>query len=446
MSSHGGFGNRKTWMLLDPSSPVVAPLRRTEYQREFAESRSDITLLAAGKGTGKSVGLLHYQEATLWENPGCAHIFTAPTEALTNYFVNEYFRPAFSRMIIDENRGDNMIYLPGGRNFIYRTSGNLAAVEAYTCASGSSDEMQMSPKLLMAKMWARLRGGKRPRLGFVCTPDAPWLKREFEGRDDQRRRCIHASVWENPFVTREWIESFATTIPATLVDAYLDGRFVTPGAAVYANEISDDNVVDDAIVSQGVRFGVLVDFGFRMPHALFVAILPPGTLHPDQESMVIYDEIVGYDITSEQLGHEIKARQNAVEFVACDPAGDAKDARSGESDVIIMRSILRCPFYFPHPGLRPIATGVMRTKTALNPYRGRPRLYITESMKARNDPRSLWNCLHEYSYPKDAQNRAISDVPVKDGFTDHAMDSLRYGVIVLLRDGRKTEVTKGGGL
>jgi hypothetical protein len=433
-------------MLINPSSPVVEPLRRTSYQMEFAESDSDITLLAGGKGSGKSVSLLHFQEKNLWENPGCAHIFTAPTEALTNYFVNEYFRPAFSRMIIGESCGNNAIYLPGDRTFIYRTSGNLAAVEAYTCASGSADELQMSPQLLMAKMWARLRGGKMPRLGVVCTPDSQWLKREFEGRDDRSRRCIHVSVWDNPHVTREWIESFSTTIPATLVDAYLNGLFVTPGLAVYANDLTDANVVDDGIIGRGSRFGALIDFGFRMPHVLFFCTMPAGVLHPTMDSMVIYDEIVGYDLTSEQLAHQIKSRKNRIDEVVCDPAGDARDARSGESDVIIMRSILRCPFRFPHPQLRPIATGVMRTKAAIRPYVGQPRLYFTESIKSRNDPRSLWNCLHEYSYPKDSQKRGVLDLPIKDDFTDHAMDALRYGVVVLLLEQRRTEVRKGGGL
>lgn len=439
------------WILLDPLAPKLEPLGRLPWQKRFAHSTAFNTLVAAGKGSGKSIGLLHYQEKALWDFPGKAHIFTAPTDNLTRYFVKRYFEPAFRNMIIRKNRGDQVIDLAGGRQFVYRTSGNLDALEMYTCATGSVDEMQISKPSLVGKINARLRGAGMDtlgRAGFVCTPDSQWLKREFEGRDDADKLCIHASLYDNPLVSPEWIKRFGRSVSEDLFDAWVMGRFITPGNTVYSSDVKSRNILDSIPASP--MHMAWVDFGFRFPHVLFACLLPGYA--DGRDAWLIYDEIVGYNMTSHQLGDAIldvgKKHGIRISGAVADPAGKQTQG-TGESDVAILQSVLQCAFYFPHPKLRAIRTGVVLTKTAFNPREGAPRLYIYRGLiDNATDDRAFYECIDNYSWPKDKEGKAIVDEPLKDGFYDHAMDAMRYGVVRMIDFdlGGTNEAKKGGGL
>ena len=92
-----------------------------------------------------------------------------------------------------------------------------------------------------------------------------------------------------------------------------------------------------------------------------------------------------------------------------------------------------------------IPNGIEAIEGMLNPAFGEPTLYIDRRLaelkapNAKNDPgRGIVPTLKAYQYLPVRDGHALSDLPKKDGYSDHCADALRYGVVnTLLDTGRR---------
>jgi hypothetical protein len=161
-------------------------------------------------------------------------------------------------------------------------------------------------------------------------------------------------------------------------------------------------------LESGGELSLAIDFGFAAPFVCLWVIAEAGI---DGITRVI-DEYVQPGRTVEEHVEQIQQRPwGEPRYLACDPAGAARNEQTAASNLQILRS----------HGLAVrrkrsrINDGIEMIRTALRPATGPPRLFI--------HPRCvrLIRALQCYRYAPGG-----SEVPVKDGEHDHLVDALRY--------------------
>jgi len=441
------------WTALDPTDDR-RPLKRLGHQHQFAASTSTNTYLAGGWGSGKSIAGLAFIDDSLWDNPGCTGIVMQPTHRLLREFVETQLRPAFKRLIVGESKTDGILYLPGGRRIICLSGHVLDRLELYNAAWGYIDEGGLLKREVFTRMAARLRDARasRIRLGITGTPHYGWLRDEFDGRHDDNRSIIHVRTADNPHLHRDYIENLMASCPARMRKAYLEGHFVSSGGNVYPEWDPDDRHQIDWTYRPDRDMPIIpvVDWSPRTAHVQFWQLIPEGTeitkgvhlkkLHRQHEyaGAVLVDELIPDLLmdttTTERLARMTLERAYPFSQYVCDPAGKAKEATSGKTNIRIFSQITGAkPLYKTKTGYRLITNGVEMVRNMLDPYDGVPRMYISRDLveRSRRLPdhlkrRATSVALQEYGYSPHVDGKPIDSNPIEDGVTEHAADDTRY--------------------
>jgi hypothetical protein len=161
-----------------------------------------------------------------------------------------------------------------------------------------------------------------------------------------------------------------------------------------------------------------MDFGFNAPFVcLWVQMNERGVVH------VIDEYIQPMRTLEEHLDHLARRAWPTARVVACDPAGNGRNDQTGASNV----SLLRKRGYQVKTRKSGIVEGLELVRAAIQPATGQPRLFV--------DPRCarLIKSLRGYHYAAGG-----SELPVKDGENDHAVDALRYYFVNQLKRGAVT--------
>ena len=156
-----------------------------------------------------------------------------------------------------------------------------------------------------------------------------------------------------------------------------------------------------------------MDFGIRSPTVVLWARLSPGG------AVCVFREHSKPNMTLPEHIEAIRSVKPAMDWIGVDPAGRARNAQTGVSDVQAMRSAglnVRAARSMIHEGIE-----LLRAR--LRPALGAPTLTVTR------DCPELIRCLQQYHYPSENPE---SPNPEKDG-SDHAVDALRYMILNLDR-------------
>jgi hypothetical protein len=368
-------------------------------------------------------------------------------------FVNTQLVPMLSDFVVSHNKSEHTIYMPDGGRIVYASASDAESVrriEQINAAWTAADEAGLMSRDIFVRLAARARDERavKRRHMYAGTPIWGWLKDEFEGRDDEERRIIHASTRENPYLPEDYIANLQSSCPARLARAYIEGHFVPPGGSVYA-EFDDTIHVVDWTHRSNLPTVASIDWSPRVPHILIAQMLPDGTevsgrrlsrLIPGHEfaGLVVCDEIVldgsKLAITREVLLSELLRRGYALDHFVCDPAGNAAQSSTTVTDIRRAVEMLGIQPRMPRGSAsRSIQAGIAHVQNMLMPMDRVPRIYFARDMcdRARTyathvKGRASINAIMAYGYPEDD----TSAVPVKDGVSDHFCDCLRYLCVV----------------
>ncbi len=234
--------------------------------------------------------------------------------------------------------------------------------------------------------------------------------------------------------------------------AFLDGHFIAPGGTVYPEWDPDDRHQLNWTYRPDKAMPIMpvVDWSPRTAHVQFWQMLPEGTevakgvhlkkLHKAHEyaGAVLIDELIPDAVqdttTTERLARMTLERAYPFSAYACDPAGKAKEATSGKTNIRIFNQITGArPIYKTKTGYRLITNGVEMVRNLMDPHDGVPRMYISSDLVARSGRlpehlrrRATSVALQEYSYPPHVDGKPINSNPTEDGVTEHAADDTRY--------------------
>lgn len=148
-----------------------------------------------------------------------------------------------------------------------------------------------------------------------------------------------------------------------------------------------------------------IDFGYSAPFVCLWVFSTDSAVH-------VMDEYLQPQRTVQEhlseIGHRPWPRADSI---ACDPAGAGRNEQTSTSNV----SLLREAGYRVHTRKSFIAEGLELIRADLRAADGRVRLFIHPRCE------KLIAALQLYHYAPQG-----SELPVKDGTTDHPIDALRY--------------------
>jgi len=433
------------WILRNPENPTE-PLAMRENQWPVAYSDSFATFAAGGWGSRKTWSGLGFIDESSWINPGCDGLIGAPTYKLLRELINNKVKPAMQDAIIGESKQDEVIYLTGGRRIIYFTFHNPERLEMYTAAWAYLDEIALANQSIFTRTVARLRDSRATRLRLLVSgvPHwTPWLRDEFEGRDDGKRRILRLRTDDNTDLHPDAAQNLRESTSARMAPCHLEGQWVPPGGSVYP-EVDEKRHAIPWVFSGSLSSCVALDWSPRTPHALFYQLLPEGfeikkgirlkKRNPAWQyaGVVFHREYfpngIEQAITTEALWRGGNDQGYPITIALGDPAGMATEATSGLDQIFIAKKVLQVPkiVYTTNPRLRNIQNGIEHVHALLDPIDGPPAMYFSTDLLKEQRSRGCWNALHSYSYPDVKEGKGVDSNPVKDGISDHACDLIRY--------------------
>ncbi len=456
------------WQILDPKTG--RRMRPERYQLDFATSPARATLASGGWGSGKTFAeFLFIAVSAELAGPNSIGIVVLPTYPHMSKWLREGFLPAFRPYIRAHNKAERIITLEGNRQIYYQSATDPESLQITSADWAVIDEGHLMPAEIWRHVVGRVRGhsgqpGTR-RIGVVSLPKIGWLSDEFhrpeyEGTGTDARRLLYFETAWNSQADADYIEDLRASCPASMLDAYLRGRFVPAGGSVWPEFSEARHVVpwvwDEQILSADgflTRTGITlsIDWSPRVPHVQFWHRLPAGirlgNIITQHDVAVLVDELYPdgmlQAVTTERLCHLIRTRaaekRYRIDRIVCDPAGSAAQSTSGESDMTIANRELGVPIVGAG---HPVSVGISHVQWALDPLirtdkRGRtlnhPRLFISRDLvdhpyDSRRAERSTFRAIKAYSYKEVRKGRPVDREPVKDGVADHACDTTRYFV------------------
>lgn len=427
---------------------VRSAFRPTTTQDRFIADRSPIKLLCGGLGSGKTrTGAETFFRLALSNPAGTHTMMVAPTMPMFHRFM----RPAWEQAcppgeILQHHRSQRFYRLRGDRIVWYAGATDPGALEGTNLAGFWGDEIRYWPVESWRNLNARRRDPRAVRLQGIATstPAMGWMEEQFN-RGLPGRVRIPISTRENAaHLAPGYIDELRRTYSARQCRSLIDGEFaVVEGQVFEAFDPARHGL--DWKVERGARTLLWIDFGVRKSSVLFVQEVGedgwylkgpsgPQTLPP--HSLVVFDELHPDECPTERLIPLVQKRLLAhglaeVDAIHCDPAGRARDIASGLPSVQLLTAAFgNVVRYTTDARWTWIPNGVQLIEGALNPMQGAPTLYFDRKLltpgrtRESNGDRGVVASLRGYRYPADG-----GEQPLKDGFYEHAMDALRYGVV-----------------
>lgn len=161
-----------------------------------------------------------------------------------------------------------------------------------------------------------------------------------------------------------------------------------------------------------------IDFGYRQPNFIVAQTWKDQN---NIEHINIVDEIAHIrNVTTERLAKMILQKGYNITRFYSDIAGGQVQSQTGGSDIELMRQY---GIYCRPPrdrASRVISTGIDHMRSFFENAEGFNRIHIHKKCTG------LISDLKSYRYELDKDNKPLKENPLKDGVSDHGIDSLRY--------------------
>ncbi len=271
-------------------------------------------------------------------------------------------------------------------------------------------EKYLSPTLTDRKGWAL----------FTTTPEGTnWVYELYcKGKDPSYPDW---ESWQHPSTISPYIdpaiieEARRNLTPETFAQEYL-AEFTTFAGRVYGEFSRLTHLIENYNYDQNLETVVGIDFGYRQPAVLWAQI-------DKNERVIIFDEFVKPNTRTDELINAIKSKQYRVDHYYCDPAGEGVNIQTGISELELFRNEGIRLEYTKNPGLRSITAGIELVRRFIRNGAGEIKLYISSNCKR------VLSDIENYRYPRQSSEGQLSELPLKDGITDHTMDALRYIIV-----------------
>lgn len=240
-----------------------------------------------------------------------------------------------------------------------------------------------------------------------------WMFERFVENPAKGFEVVKISGLDNPYVSSFKMRRTVSHLTEASQRSRLYGEFSSQSGLVYPEFSKDTHLIDIEEIPNHWRRYISIDFGSSHPFcALWVAEAPAGYYSSDT-TLIVYRELYWVNHTTIESGREInrinKLHNEEIHWYVADP--ESKDGRLTLGRECNIRTL-------PAPKHLGVNEGINMVREYLQiDKEGKSRLLFTKDVK---------NTLREFRLYK-WDNKSKKDVVKKTN--DHAMDSLRYGIM-----------------
>ncbi len=240
-----------------------------------------------------------------------------------------------------------------------------------------------------------------------------WMFERFVENPAKGFEVVKISGLDNPYVSSFKMRRTVSHLTEASQRSRLFGEFSSQSGLVYPEFSKDTHLIDIEEIPDHWRRYISIDFGSSHPFcALWVAEAPAGYYSSDT-TLIVYRELYWTNKTTIESGREInrinKLHNEEIHWYVADP--ESKDGRLTLGRECFIRTL-------PAPKHLGVNEGINMVREYLQiDKEGKSRLLFTKDVK---------NTLREFRLYK-WDNKSKKDVVKKTN--DHAMDSLRYGIM-----------------
>lgn len=411
-----------------------------DYQSEFLTSESPYLLFSGGFGAGKTtVGALKVLQLAQ-ANPGVPGLIVAQSwTALKSTILRKLYSyfPPNHRPPIKDPQGERYIEICGSPIFL-RTAHNPALMDGLDVGWVYADEIRHYSKLAYDIMLGRVRVRcPLSQRAFTSTPAWGWMQEEWNS-DKPNRKVIRASSTANAHNLSEgYVENLRLSYSKRMQRAVIDGVFTILEGAVFEDFDPNPKTSPWMLKKQPTRDDMwkgkvflAVDPGYR--RSAWVFIWERGPL-----DWVIFDQLMPENMSDLACVEKINGMEYPIDEIWVDPAGDQTQSMVALDTFSMLKKIntkggrgkrsIRSITHFRNKEF-----GIDKLRVLLGDESGLPiRIRFTEycAKKELRWRRGIVKDLGALRYPDFKDDKPVSDVPMKDGLTDHSTDALRYWAV-----------------
>lgn len=393
-------------------------------QARFHAAPGHIILGSGGVGAGKTQAGAVEALALALENDESDGFIVAPTwGTLHRVTLRKFLEVCPKKLIVDIHKQERYIILANGARVNFGSADRPDTLEGATIAWFWGDECRYWRRTAYDVMIARMRcpKAKRMRAVLTSTPTMGWLYDEFcTGKPG--RTLVNLPTIENQALPKSYMQDLRTSYSKAQYEQYVLGQFRVAEGTVFGDMFDYDTHIVDLEHIPDVPVDIGYDFAVRRPAVVFAQRIG--------DEVRILDEIIVDDCPTDRMARKIRKKFLTNPHwhpgtVYCDPAGAARGQATGVTSVEILEREGFVVDYTTHPQARAIHYGLGVIGSKLMNVDGDTSLFINKAMESDNQ-RGLVQAIQAYSYPEVKEGRPVSDLPHKDGITDHVMDALRY--------------------
>ena len=274
---------------------------------------------------------------------------------------------------------------------------------------------------------------KKGKAIMISTPDGFTYFHELYllGQTDPNWYSFNSPSWYNNYAFPDGIEDedlveARRTLSKQIYEQEYGAKFTALSGRVYEDF---DRDLDVGHFPYDPNLAVLcsVDFGYRMPAALFfqvyktVSNLDPNYKKADWHVNIIDEIIHEKNMKVTEFAHKVVSKGYHIARLYGDPAGYQMQASvgMGEAELFYQATKLKL-FALRDKTSRSIASGISHVRNFICNVEGTRRLHI------HNKCKGIIQDIESYRYHDEKEGHDLKEIPVKDGISDHGMDAMRY--------------------
>jgi len=388
-------------------------------------------LLRAGWGTGKTTlgGFVGQRLAHL--NPGIPGLVASHNH--NHVSVNlvpkliEHFKAAGT--FAGKNENKRVIYLTTGATVQWGSADTPKSLDGNDVGWAIGDEIRHWPQESYTIFQSRIRrvDAAFPAEVLLTTPDMNWIYHEFAEAEDLIQ--VVASTYENEVNLRPgYIEDQLRRLSPGLAKQFIHAEWYGAEGNAFPEFDRAIHCQDDLCARSRdglARCHVAVDFGGKHA-AIYFQHFDWCERHGTQGCFHVVGEWMPDDLPTYLFTHQLRDNMRARRFepLKCfpDKAGHATNAQTGVRDIELLQRYGFDCHWSTEPEIISVVGGTDKLRSLLQPAVGKPRLYIDSSLLGSE--RGICTALESIKTDRNQPRRYQ-----KDKQYEHAVDTLRYGVV-----------------
>ena len=266
---------------------------------------------------------------------------------------------------------------------------------------------------------------KKGRAIFISTPDGygTFYELYLRGKTEPGWYSFNSPSWHNIFAFPDGendpdLQEARQTLSKEVYEQEYKAEFTSLSGRIYGDFTRHDNV-GDYRYNYNLPTFLSIDFGYRMPCALFFQVVKGVD---GLEHVYLIDEITHKtNMRTLDLVNAIKEKNYRLTRVFGDPAGYQVQASVGMGEAEIFYQMTGHRVYSVRDkASRNINSGISHVRNFILAANGTRRFHVSEKCQG------IIEDIESYRYPETKDGKELKEAPLKDGISDHGCDALRY--------------------